>query len=39
MEALKEGKISPSRHESYVALYEDAMQIPDWELREGEKRN
>lgn len=39
LEALKEGKISPSRHESYVALYEDAMQIPDWELREGEKRN
>lgn len=39
LEALKQGKISPSRHESYVALYEDAMQIPDWELREGEKRN
>lgn len=39
LEALKEEKISPSRHESYVALYEDAMQIPDWELREGEKRN
>ena len=35
--ALQEGKISPSRHESYVALYEEAMKIPDWQ-REDNRR-
>lgn len=37
--ALEAGEISRSRHESYCALYEEAMQIPEWELREGEKHN
>ena len=30
-EALAEGRIAPSRHESYVRLYEQAKEIPDWE--------
>ncbi len=31
-EAVEEGKISPSRHRSYVRLYEQAKEIPEWEL-------
>lgn len=31
-EALAEGKIAPSRHKSYVRLYEQAKEIPAWEL-------
>ena len=31
LEALKAGKISKSRHESYCAMYEDAMKIKEWE--------
>lgn len=31
--ALKEGKIAPSRHESYVRLYNQAEQIKDWERK------
>ena len=30
-QALAEGKIQPTRHESYVRLYEQAKAIPDWE--------
>ena len=33
-EALKAGKIQPTRHQSYVRLYEQAKAIPDWERRE-----
>ena len=29
--ALKEGEIEPTRHQSYVRLYEQAKAIPDWE--------
>jgi len=29
--ALAEGKIQPTRHASYVRLYEQAKAIPDWE--------
>ncbi len=36
--ALAEGKISHSRHESYCAMYEDAMQTPDWEWKEEKQR-
>jgi len=32
--ALREGRISPSRHRSYVSLYEQASAIPAWE-RDG----
>ena len=31
LQALSEGKIPPSRHESYVRLYEQAREIKDWE--------
>ena len=28
--AVAEGKIAPSRHKSYIRLYEQAREIPDW---------
>ena len=31
LEALREGKIQPSRHESYVRLYEKVKEIKPWE--------
>lgn len=31
LEAVHAGKIAPSRHESYVRLYEQAKEIPEWE--------
>ena len=33
LEALKDGKICPSRHESYCAMYEEAKQLEEWELK------
>ena len=33
LEALKDGKICPSRHESYCAMYEEAKQLKEWELK------
>ena len=30
-EAVSEGKIALSRHKSYIRLYEQAKEIPDWE--------
>ena len=30
-EAVAEGKIAPSRHKSYIRLYEQAKEIPVWE--------
>ena len=30
-EAAASGSIAPSRHKSYIRLYEQAMEIPDWE--------
>ena len=32
--ALAEGKIAPSRHDSYVRLYHQAEQIKDWERKQ-----
>ncbi len=32
LQALAEGKIAPSRHESYCTMYETAKQIKEWEL-------
>ncbi len=32
LEALKEGKINKSRHESYVALYNEVKDIKEWQL-------
>lgn len=36
--ALKEGKIAPERHESYVRLYEQAAAVPEWELKDQKER-
>ena len=33
VQAVAEGKIAQSRHESYCALYEDAKKIKEWELK------
>lgn len=33
VEAVREGKISPERHESYVALYNEVKDIKEWEKR------
>lgn len=33
LEALNRGEIEPSRHQSYVQLYEAAKQIKEWELK------
>lgn len=33
VEAVREGKISASRHESYCRMYEEAKNIKDWEHR------
>ena len=35
LEAVKAGKIPASRHRSYVRLYEQAREIPDWERNES----
>ena len=32
IEALNEGKISTSRHESYCTMYDEAKQLKEWEL-------
>jgi len=37
LQALREGKIQPSRHESYLRLYEQAKAIPDWERAKQNK--
>lgn len=34
--ALAEGKIAPSRHKSYVRLYEQAREIPEWKRKKQE---
>lgn len=37
-EAVAGGKISPSRHKSYVRLYEQAREIPEWELEKSRSK-
>ena len=37
LEALKEGKIMPSRHESYRQLYDSVKDIKEWQLQKREK--
>lgn len=37
LEAMRAGKIMPSRHNSYVRLYEQIKQIPDWERNHTKK--
>lgn len=33
LEAMRQGKIHPSRHENYCRLYENAKKIKEWELK------
>ncbi len=33
LQALRDGAIQPTRHESYVRLYEQAKQLKDWEVK------
>lgn len=33
LEAVEAGEIAPSRHASYAALYEEAKQIKDWQIK------
>ena len=33
LEAVRQGEIAPSRHASYAALYEEAKQIKDWQIK------
>jgi len=35
LQAMKDGKIQPTRHQSYVRLYEQAKAIPDWERKQN----
>ena len=35
--AVKAGAIAPSRHASYVRLYEQAKEVPEWERKEKEQ--
>ena len=36
--ALRAGEIAPTRHQSYVRLYQQAKEIPDWERRSRLKK-
>lgn len=36
LEAVRVGEIPPTRHQSYVRLYEQAKAIPDWERKRNE---
>lgn len=36
LEAVRAGEIPPTRHQSYVRLYEQAKAIPDWERKRNE---
>ena len=33
--ALKAGEIAKSRHESYVRLYQQAKEVPDWKRKDS----
>ena len=33
LQAVEEGEIDPSRHRSYAALYAEAKEVKDWQLR------
>jgi len=32
-QAVKDGKISPSRHESYVSMYNEVKDIKEWQTK------
>ena len=33
LEAVREGKIAPSRHESYVTMYQEVKDIKEWQMK------
>ena len=33
LEAVREGKIHPSRHESYVAMYQEVKDVKEWQRK------
>lgn len=33
LQAVKDGRINPSRHESYVAMYNEVKDIKEWEMK------
>ena len=35
LEAVRTGEISPSRHQSYVRLYQQAKEVPEWKRNEN----
>ncbi len=37
LEAVRAGGIEPTRHASYVRLYEQAKQVPDWEREKNQQ--
>lgn len=39
LRALEEGKIMASRHESYVRLYQQAKEIPEWRRKSAEAQS
>ena len=38
LQAVEDGDVSRSRHDSYVALYNEAKEIKDWQVRERSSR-
>ena len=34
LEAVEEGKIASSRHESYVTMYQEVKDIKEWQMKE-----
>ena len=37
LEAVRDGKIAESRHESYLALYDEVKDIKEWEKKKGKR--
>ena len=35
--AMRDGNISPNRHKSFIAIYEDLKKTPDWKRRKEER--
>jgi len=35
LRAVEEGEIEPSRHESYVSMYNEVKDLKEWEMRQG----
>ena len=37
LEAVSRGEVAQSRHDSYVRLYQQAKEVPEWQRKTGEK--